>query len=510
MALLMILFITLDVFLLITKFRNSYTWMYVTMIMFIEIELIFTLFLYVKLYDYSALYNWERSLHFFVSGIKINYYTIFDVFTYTLAGYMTMSMLFALHEMKKGTVKKIMAALLPIPLVVFTLINNHYVNMQFYLKIYMNMSNPHSAMSYLINAYNVIILIAYIILPFVVLGVNIFKAKITYLKKQLAIRSLYLLTIDFFGVFVFMQYVPHKIVLTYAPNYLRFSSEIRSIKAHTDFMWLLILTVVILLLAIVAAKSRVFDKIDLRKQYKHKSPKKTKIPFQDTRSVFHTCKNILLSIDFIGKSMEEKKLTPEVAEDVKAIQDQIKNGLNKLTYILNLYNTQTEIIEDVNLIDCIDNAIIESKIPSDITVTKNYENDSIYVSADSMLIEEALINLLKNAVDAISRKGEGNGRIDIRVLTESGWLCMYLRDNGCGIMKRDYKRIFTPLFSTKKTAQNWGVGLSFVLNVINSIGGEILFRSRYGKFTEFEILLPLSEKQQYQVKKEGDEIQCQR
>ena len=504
MALVMILFIILDVFLLITKFRNSYTWMYVTMIMFIEIELIFTLLLYVKLYDYSALYNWERSLHFFISGIKINYYTIFDVFTYTLAGYMAMLMLVALHEMKKGPAKKLIATLLSIPLVVFALINNHYVNMQFYLKMYMNMSNLYLAMSYLINAYNVI-------LPFVVLGVNIFKAKITYLKKQLTIRSLYLLMIDFFGVFVFMQYVPHKIVLTYAPNYLRFSSEMPSIiKAHTDFMWLVILTVIILLGAILAAKSRVFDKIDLRKKYKHKSPKKTKIPFQDTRSVFHTCKNILLSIDFIGKSMEQKKLTPEVEEDVKAIQDQIKNGLNRLTYILNLYNTQTEIIEDVNLIDCIDNAIIESKIPSDITVTRNYENDSIYVSADSMLIEEVLINLLKNAVDAISQKGEGNGRIDIRVLTETGWLCMYLRDNGCGIMKKDYKRIFTPLFSTKKTAQNWGVGLAFVLNVINSIGGEILFRSKCGKFTEFEILLPLAERSICQIKSEGDKVQCQR
>ena len=510
MALLMILFIMLDVFLLITKFRNSYTWMYVTMIMFIEIELIFTLFLYVKLYDYSALYNWERSLHFFVSGIKINYYTIFDVFTYTLAGYMAMSMLVALHEMKKGTAKQIVTILLSIPIVVFALINNHYVNMRFYLKIYMNMSNLHMAMPYLINAYNVIILIAYIVLPFAVLGVNIFKAKITYLKKQLAIRSLYLLAIDFFGAFVFMQYVPHKLVLTYAPNYLRFSSEMHSIKVHTDFMWLVILTVIILLLAILAAKSRMFDKIDIRKQYKHKSPKKTKIPFQDTRSVFHTCKNILLSIDFIGKSMEQKKLTPEVAEDVKAIQDQIKNGLNKLTYILNLYNTQTEIIEDVNLIDCIDNAIIEAKIPPDITITKSYENNSIYISADSMLIEETLINLLKNAVDAISRKGEGNGRIDIRIQTESGWLCMYIRDNGCGIMKKDYKRIFTPLFSTKKTAQNWGVGLSFALGVINSIGGQILFRSKYGKFTEFEILLPLAERSICQIKSEGDKVQWQR
>ena len=506
MVLLMILFVILGIFVFITKFRNSYTWMYVTMIVLIETELIFTLFLYVKMYDFSTLYEWEKPFHFFLSKFKMNYYTMFDVLTYAIAGYMAMSMMVALHEMKKGIKKRILIFVLALPALVFAVINSHYMNVKLYVEMYSTTSPVLHFAAHFINTYNIVTLISYIVLPFIVFVVNIYRAKITYLKKQLAVRSLYLLIIDLMGAFIFVQYVPYKNILTYAPDYLRFPKYEHFNGVHTDLLWLVIITAVLLVFAVLAIKSKMFDKIDIRKQYKRKSPQKTKIPFRDTRSVFHTCKNILLSVDFIGKSMEQKNPPPEIMEDIEAMHKQIKNGLGRLTHILNLYNSQTEIIEDVNLIDCIDTAIAEAKIPKEIDIMKYYSGTDIYISADSLLMEEALINLFKNASDAISQKSDTNGRIDIRILTERSWVCMYIRDNGCGIMRKNYKRIFNPLFSTKKTAKNWGVGLSFVLSTINSLGGQISFRSKYGKFTEFEILLPMAKRQVCQIKEREVEI----
>lgn len=509
MAFLIILLIAVDVFLLVTKVRNSYTWMYVTMIMLIEVELIFTLLLYVKLYNYSMQNEWERMFQLFLGKAKINYYTIFDVFTYALAGYMTMSLMVALHEIKSSMIKRVAAVIAIIPIIVFAVINNHYVNMIFYLKMYTSVGEPYQKPAYLINVYNVITFAVYVLLPFAVFAVQTYKARITYRKKQLAVTCLYLLSIDFLEMFIFVQYVPYKIILTYAPNYLRLSTEIQSINVHIDLLWLAVLTVVMLLLMILAVKSKMFDKINLRKQYKYKAHQKMKIPFDDTYTVFHTCKNILMSVDFIGKSMERKNPSQEIMEDIGIMHTQISNGLGKLTHLLNLYNSQTEVIEDVKLTECIENAIVASEMPEDITVTRAYDNDSINISADSLVVEEVLINLLKNAAEAIIQKKENDGRIDIRVLTEGGWVCIYIRDNGYGIMHKDYKRIFTPLFSTKKTAQNWGVGLSFVHSAINSLGGQISLRSRYGKFTEFEILLPMIKEDRAMKKKKGV-LQCQR
>ena len=184
MVLLMILFVILGIFVFITKFRNSYTWMYVTMIVLIETELIFTLFLYVKMYDFSTLYEWEKPFHFFLSKFKMNYYTMFDVLTYAIAGYVAMSMMVALHEMKKGIKKRILIFVLALPALVFAVINSHYMNVKLYVEMYSTTSPVLHLAAHFINTYNVVTLIAYIVLPFIVFAVNIYRAKITYLKRK--------------------------------------------------------------------------------------------------------------------------------------------------------------------------------------------------------------------------------------------------------------------------------------------------------------------------------------
>ena len=65
-----------------------------------------------------------------------------------------------------------------------------------------------------------------------------------------------------------------------------------------------------------------------------------------------------------------------------------------------------------------------------------------------------------------------------------------MRDNGCGIDKKMMKRLFKPFASTKKTFNNWGIGLSHVKDVVDAHFGFINVKSKPNEFTEFQIILP--------------------
>jgi len=116
------------------------------------------------------------------------------------------------------------------------------------------------------------------------------------------------------------------------------------------------------------------------------------------------------------------------------------------------------------------------------------------VWADADLLEQALGNLFRNALQALET-GDTAGVPTIRWSlgnTESGFVWIRIEDNGPGISEAIRDRLFTPFVTTR--AQGTGLGLSFVKKVIEDHGGRINFVSREGiSGACFEILLPLPE-----------------
>lgn len=113
------------------------------------------------------------------------------------------------------------------------------------------------------------------------------------------------------------------------------------------------------------------------------------------------------------------------------------------------------------------------------------------VDADEELLSQVIINLFKNALQALEGRTGGILRLDVR--RESGQTLIELTDNGQGIPPEILKDIFVPFFTTKSSGS--GIGLSFSRQIIHLHGGELTATSIPGQETRFSISLPIREKQ---------------
>ena len=85
----------------------------------------------------------------------------------------------------------------------------------------------------------------------------------------------------------------------------------------------------------------------------------------------------------------------------------------------------------------------------------------------------------------------GGGTITINLKSENHLAVIEFLDDGLGIERREIKKMFSMLYSSKKTQKNWGIGLSYVKRVVDIYNGYIYVKSVPGKYTLFQILLPI-------------------
>jgi signal transduction histidine kinase len=105
---------------------------------------------------------------------------------------------------------------------------------------------------------------------------------------------------------------------------------------------------------------------------------------------------------------------------------------------------------------------------------------------DEVLLRSALVNLMINALDAMSEKG---GTLAVASNPRENMTEILVRDTGAGISPEDQARIFEPFFSGKGNGHS-GIGLTVVKHVISAHGGQISFSSNPGEGSVFSILMP--------------------
>jgi two-component system NtrC family sensor kinase len=141
------------------------------------------------------------------------------------------------------------------------------------------------------------------------------------------------------------------------------------------------------------------------------------------------------------------------------------------------------------------NAIIESAVGivanefrlRHVSIENQLAADMENTLLDRNQIEQVLINLLLNALQAV----EENGRVTVRSTVDSGKksISVEIADNGCGIAAVDFKNIFEPFFSTK--ANGTGLGLSVSYGIIKNHQGDIRVFSEPGQGARFKIKFPI-------------------
>jgi len=119
------------------------------------------------------------------------------------------------------------------------------------------------------------------------------------------------------------------------------------------------------------------------------------------------------------------------------------------------------------------------------------------VAASPSEMQQVLLNLINNAIDAI---GTGGGSIEITSRLDGEHVIIDVADTGQGIPNELMNRIFDPFFTTKPVGKGTGLGLSICYGIIKKMGGDITLNSSVGIGTTFHVHLPApkSENQSHQ------------
>lgn len=125
---------------------------------------------------------------------------------------------------------------------------------------------------------------------------------------------------------------------------------------------------------------------------------------------------------------------------------------------------------------------------SRIRLSFDCEPDLPLARADLHAIEQVLLNLVLNAIDAMP----DGGTLSVTLRRDGGAVLLSVKDEGCGIPRESLGRIFDPFFTTKQAGGGSGLGLSVSLGLVERHGGSIHVESTPGEGTAFEVGLPLA------------------
>jgi two-component system NtrC family sensor kinase len=168
----------------------------------------------------------------------------------------------------------------------------------------------------------------------------------------------------------------------------------------------------------------------------------------------------------------------------------------KITQAILKFGRQSEpVTEPISLKDFIPEIIEMVKKKASVhglTIEKQIQDDMPSILGDPAQLQQVLLNLLNNAIDAVlERHGAAGGLLIIRArIAENGKVEIAVQDNGSGISPENQKKIFSPFFTTKPVGKGTGLGLSVCYGIIDSMGGAMTVSSEKNVGTTFTIRLP--------------------
>ena len=193
-------------------------------------------------------------------------------------------------------------------------------------------------------------------------------------------------------------------------------------------------------------------------------------------------------------------------ERIQAIDASVERGA-KLVRQLLLFSRKSKPVRtriDLNDLIAREIDIIERTIPKMVRISFEPDPELWPIMADSVQIEQLLLNLAINAADAMPEGGHlmlstqnvafpcpAGG--SSRQAETDRYVRLRVTDTGCGIPEDIRKHIFEPFFSTKSPGKGTGLGLASVYGIVKAHDGEILCESELGKGTTFQIDFPASE-----------------
>ncbi|PIE02301.1 MAG: histidine kinase [Acidobacteria bacterium] len=213
---------------------------------------------------------------------------------------------------------------------------------------------------------------------------------------------------------------------------------------------------------------------------------------QLSAGIAHEINNPLGVILLYGKLvLDEMDPESENREDLEMIIEQAERCKTIVSGLLNFARKNKVSHQLVNICDLIDNCSRAFQIPDHIQLVIQHELKDPMVEVDPDQMVQVLTNLVKNSKEAI---GE-SGTICIRTTEHDTKFHIEVQDNGSGIPENVIKKIFEPLFTTKKIGKGTGLGLAVIYGIIKMHKGQITVTSNDDPEqgptgTTFRVVLP--------------------
>jgi two-component system, NtrC family, sensor kinase len=182
----------------------------------------------------------------------------------------------------------------------------------------------------------------------------------------------------------------------------------------------------------------------------------------------------------------------EFKEAVGNIEVHVERAKKVTHRLLGFARRMEPILEDIDLTVLAEQTIKffdNEALHRDIRIVKEFESDLPHFSSDSSQIQQVILNIIDNAIDAIGKGGTITARTRYDAVKQE--VVLSIQDNGIGIPEEQLNKIFDPFFTTKKVGEGTGLGLAISFSIMEKLGGRIEAESEVGQGSRFTLFFPV-------------------
>lgn len=211
---------------------------------------------------------------------------------------------------------------------------------------------------------------------------------------------------------------------------------------------------------------------------------------QLTAGIVHDVKNPLAVIKGLAEELrEEPELAQPVREQLTVIRDNAARANTIVSDLLKFARQSKPEMKQLDMRESVEAAVRLTEYlarKGNVKVIVDLPSRAAVAVYDPQQIEQVLINLIQNAIQAMPAGGTLRANLSLA----AGAMAIAIADTGVGIPPENLTRIFDPFFTTKPEGEGTGLGLSVSYGIVSRHGGKIGVESKVGQGTTFTVLLP--------------------
>ncbi len=210
---------------------------------------------------------------------------------------------------------------------------------------------------------------------------------------------------------------------------------------------------------------------------------------QPLGAILSNTETVELMLELQAPNLEEIKL---ILADIKRADQRADGVIERLRRLFSKSAVETQDVDLNEIVGEVIGILAAQAAAHNVTMKTALIPDPLIVKGDRVQLEQVILNLVVNAIDALADAGTGYRRIKVRTrLVDENTAELRVSDKGPGIRPDVLKQIFEPFFTTKQGGM--GMGLAISRTIVEAHGGQLSAENRAGGGANFRLTLPVQQ-----------------